>query len=145
MSLPVVHSEQLSRVVSMLHLDRQIKKLLLNQYVTLCLDVGFGLDLQHRSISIVSSGNNVVVPKEQGRKIKVFAYVLVVGGAVNLTWISGTIHTKSGIMEFANKAEGIAVSVVPPFCLFETVEGEDLNLNLSAAEGVGGHISFWRE
>lgn len=101
-----------------------------------------GYDLRTAVISESTSGSKTIVAAIPNRKIKVYAYTIVVGGAVNLTWYSDSTVI-SGTMEFGNKAEGLCPSTLPPYFLLKTKRGGALILNLSADEGVAGHVSYW--
>ena len=85
---------------------------------------------------------NAIVPTVSGKKIKVYAIVLVVSAAVNCKWQSAT-NDLSGDMNFGGKGEGYAQAVQPPAFLFATNVGEALNLNLSAGVAVDGIIAYW--
>jgi hypothetical protein len=66
--------------------------------------------------------------------------VLVANAAVNAKWQSATAGDKSGLLYLA--ANGGVVAPESPRGYFETAAGEALQLNLSAAVAVGGHISY---
>jgi hypothetical protein len=97
-------------------------------------------------ISASSSGDNAIVAAVTGKKIRVTSYVLSFSGSVNAKWRSGTTDL-SGLLY------GAAAAVVEcgptdsdlrgqrPGHL-ETARGEALNLNLSGATAVGGHLTY---
>jgi len=90
-----------------------------------------------------TSGDNTIVAAVAGKKIKVYAVVLVVSGAVNCKWKSGS-NDISGDMNFNGKGEGYSQSVSPPaFLLVNTNVNEALILNLSAAVAVDGYVCYW--
>lgn len=89
-----------------------------------------------------SSGNNEIVAAVAGKKIKVYAIVLVVSDAVNCKWCSATTDL-TGAMNFSSQGEGYSHAVQPPAFLLETAAGEALNLNLSAAVAVDGYVAYW--
>lgn len=87
-------------------------------------------------------GDNVIVAAVSGKRIKVYAVVLVVSAAVNCRWKSGA-NDLSGDMNYNGKGEGYAQAVEPPDFLMATNAGEALVLNLSAAVPVDGIVSYW--
>lgn len=90
-------------------------------------------------VSASAAGDNTVVAAVASKKIRVISYVLVAAGAVTAKWRSGTTDI-SGPLAFA--ANGGAAPGYNPFGFFETASGAALNLNLSAAVTVGGHITY---
>lgn len=96
---------------------------------------------KYASVAAASSGDNAIVAAVTGAKIRVLSYVLSAAGTVNAKWRSATTD-KSGLLYM------VANTVVPagsPAGLFETAAGEALNLNLSGAIAVGGHITYVEE
>lgn len=91
------------------------------------------------AISCSSSGNNEIVAAVTSKKIRVLNYVLVASAAVNAKWRSAS-NDKSGLLYMA--ANTGASSGFSPVGHFETVAGEALNLNLSGATAVGGHVAY---
>jgi len=87
-------------------------------------------------------GANAIVASVSGKKIKVYAVVLVVSAAVNCKWQSASSDL-TGDMNFGGKGEGYAQAVEPPAFLMATNAGEALNLNLSAAVAVDGIVAYW--
>jgi len=97
-------------------------------------------------ISCSSSGDNQIIAGVTGRRIRVCGYVLSGGGNVAAKWRSATTD-KTGLLN---------VSVVNPFTVgmpslggigepfgwFDCATGEALNLNLSGAVAVGGHVLY---
>ena len=99
-------------------------------------------------IAASSSGNNEIVAAHTSptaKKIQVIAYWLSSSGTVNAKWRSASTD-KSGLL-YCVANVGI---VVPGLALsdeefkpwYETVAGEALNLNLSAAVAVGGAVVY---
>ena len=100
-----------------------------------------GKILMHAVISEVTAARNAIVAAVSGKKIKVFAYVLINTTAQIVTWESGTTAL-SGAMALASNG-GITIAVQPPECILETVAGEALNITQSAATQLSGHLSYW--
>ena len=94
---------------------------------------------QFAVIDEASSGDNLLVAAVADRKIRVLNYVLVSAGTVNATFRSGTTPI-SGAMPLVANA-GIS-SPHSDRGLFETAVNTALNLNLSAAVGVRGHLTY---
>lgn len=102
--------------------------------------------IKSAAIACSSSGNNEIVAAVSGKSIAVLGYVLVANGAVNVKWRSASTD-KTGLLYLAANG-GAAVPVVPlsklgaGACWFATAAGEALNLNLSGAVAVGGHVLY---
>jgi hypothetical protein len=92
-------------------------------------------------IACSSSGNNeIVAAAGSGRKIRVHSYVVVVTAAVDFKWRSANTDL-TGAMSCAADGDGVA-SADAPDGLFETAANEALNLNLSGATAVAGHVRY---
>jgi len=94
------------------------------------------------AIDVAAAGDNALVAADATKKIKVLGYVMVADAAVAARFKSAAT-SKSGAMSFA--ANGGAVApYIPPNAghWFETAVNEALNLNLSAAIGVRGHLAY---
>lgn len=92
-------------------------------------------------ISASASGANTLVAAVASKQIRVLQFTLVTAGAVNVKFQSHVTPTDlTGLMDFS--ANG---GISAPFCpvgLFQTVSGEALDLNLSAAVNVGGWLVY---
>lgn len=94
---------------------------------------------KYATISESSSGDNEVVAGVTSKKIRVLSYVVMASAAVNVKWRSNATD-KSGLLYCA--ANGGAVAPFSPVGHLETAAGEPLNLNLSGAVAVGGHVTY---
>ncbi len=103
-------------------------------------DGATGLTVSFAEIDAASSGDNQIVAAQgAGNRIIVLSVVLVAsGGANTVEWRSATTPVSGG-MAFA---ENGGYSVASEYGLFETGDNVALNLNLSAATSVDGHISY---
>lgn len=99
---------------------------------------GTALTVKYASISTSASGDTTVVAAVTGKRIKVIDYVLTRASAVNMKWRSGTTDI-TGLL-YNGAAPGFN-----PVGHFRTAVGELLAINLSAAVGVGGHITYVEE
>ena len=99
-------------------------------------------DPKYASISASSSGDNAIVAAVTSKKIRVLSYVLTASAAVNAKWRSATTD-KSGLLYL--DAKGGVAAAENHGGLLETASGEALNLNLSSAVAVGGHVSYVEE
>lgn len=102
-----------------------------------------GLGLSFVVISAASSGNNAIVAALASKRIKVISYAFVASGSVSAKWRSANTDL-SGAMPFAANG-GVALSSTPQAPLFQCAVNEALNLNLSSAVGVYGHLSYIQE
>jgi hypothetical protein len=96
--------------------------------------------VKYASVSVAASGSNSLVALVSAKKIRVLGYVIVADGAVNVTFLSAAAAI-SGVMQLTAAGSGIA-SGYAPCGWFETTAGVALNLNLSAAVGVRGHLMY---
>ena len=103
---------------------------------------------QSAQITASALGDNVVVAGVAGYAIRVVGYTLTFAAAVNARWMSdvaGGAVALTGLL-YGLGAAPLPVTVAPPGPSargwFQTGSGKALNLNLSAAVAVGGHILF---
>jgi hypothetical protein len=108
-------------------------------------DMKRGLAIEFAIINAAAAGDNLIVAADGAKKLKVLQYAFVVDAAVAVKWRSAG-NDRSGAMVFAANG-GISSPFVPPAAghLLETAVNEALNLNLSGAVGVRGHVAFVRE
>ena len=92
------------------------------------------------SVDVATLGDNTLVTAVPAKQLRVLAYILVAAGAVAVRWKSGAATNLSGAMALAANG-GIAATFVP-VGLFQTVAGDALVLNLSAAVQVSGHLVY---
>ena len=83
--------------------------------------------------------SNVIVAATATKRIRVLGYTLVCTVANTITWFDATTAI-SGAMAFA--ANGGASETTTPLGLFQTTAGNGLNMTLSAATQVSGHIVY---
>jgi hypothetical protein len=91
------------------------------------------------SISVSSSGDNQIVASVSSKKIRVLSYVIVSNGTVDVKWRNGTTDVSGAMPLVVNT--GVA-SGYCPVGHFETSATTALNLNLSGAVAVRGHVSY---
>lgn len=90
-----------------------------------------------------TSGNNTLVSAVAGYRIRVLSYDFVVNGEVSVRFESGADGTAlSGVMPFASKGQGKISVYTGSHGVFETAAGELLNMELSAAVQVSGHLTY---
>jgi hypothetical protein len=98
------------------------------------------LTIKRAIISASASGNTSVVAAVTGKKIAVLSYNYMANGAVNVKFQSSNTSDISGLAYLiANTGK---VCDHNPGIWFETVAGEALNINLSAAIAVGGELTY---
>jgi hypothetical protein len=93
-----------------------------------------------KSIAVAASGT--VIPAVAGKMLRVLALKLMANGAVNAKWQSHVGPTDlTGLSYYTNPGDG---EVLPfnPLGWFQTIAGEALDINLSAAVAVGGHLTY---
>ena len=101
--------------------------------------------MKYAIVNASSSGSNTIVAAVANKRIRVLSYVIVAAGDVTVTWQSASNAISGGMPLAANGGAAPAAGQATPGGLigqFETNQGEALNLNLSAAVAVGGHITY---
>lgn len=93
------------------------------------------------TIAASTSGDNTIVAAVVGKKIRVLAVQVNASAAVNYKWQSGAGGTDITGLNYA-AANGGYVLPYSPIGWFETASNTLLNLNLSAANAVGGSITY---
>lgn len=96
------------------------------------------------AISGATGGNNTLVAAVSGKKIRVLSYVIVADSAVDVRFEDGADGTAlSGQMKLGTSTDsgGIAAPYTPRGH-FETSAGTLLNMELSAAVQVSGHLTY---
>jgi hypothetical protein len=96
-------------------------------------------------ISASASGNTEVVAAVAGKRIRVLQYRLVCGGDVTVKFRSASTDITGGMPFATNGGISAGAPVQTPAGLlfeFQTAPGEALNINLSAAIAVGGHLTY---
>lgn len=88
-----------------------------------------------------SSGATQIVPAVTAKKIRVLGYVVVANAAVNAKFQSHVTPTDlDGLLYFG--VNGGAVAPYNKVGWFETLVGEALDINLSGAVALGGHLVY---
>ena len=105
-------------------------------------DEGAPVPIKYAVIDHAGSGDNTLVAAVAGKKIRVLSYVFVVTGAVNVRFESGAGGTAlTGVMNFDAAGKGISASYSPKGH-FQTAAAALLNLELSGAVSVDGHLTY---
>lgn len=92
-------------------------------------------------ISASSSGDNTIVTGVASKKIRVLAFRVNGSAAVNWKFQSSTGGDITGLFYCVSGGQG-EIGAFSPVGLFQTVAGEDLQLNLSGAVAVGGYVVY---
>lgn len=94
-----------------------------------------------KAVAVSTSGNNGLSISAVSKKIRVLAANVTASAAVNFKWRSATAGDLTGLTYCDAAGTGV---VLPynPVGWFETTAGEDLQINLSGAVAVGGHITY---
>lgn len=89
-----------------------------------------------------ASGRTTVVGNVGGKKIRVLSYVLVSNGSVNVKFQSANVAPtdKTGLLYLVANS-GVAAAF-NPVGHFESIAGEGIDINLSSASAVGGHLTY---
>jgi len=94
--------------------------------------------LDFAKIDTASSGDNTIVTGTSGNKIIVYSIVVIVGGANNIVWKSGS----TTIIGACNLAANGGYHFESMLGVCEAASGENLVINLSSAEQTGGTVTF---
>ncbi|MBA3755982.1 MAG: hypothetical protein H0X02_07060 [Nitrosomonas sp.] len=108
-------------------------------------DTRRGQTILFASVSIASSGANLLVSASATKKIKVLHYTLVADAAVTVKFQSGSTDLTGAMSFSANGGTSSPTGTAAGGWLLETAVNEALNLNLGGAVGVRGHISYFLE
>lgn len=104
-------------------------------------DDGTILTPKRAVISASSSGVNALISAVTGKKIRVLSLVLMANAAVNVKFQSHTTPTDLTGLFYLAANGGFSVGF-SPLGHFETVAGEQLDINLSGAVAVGGCLTY---
>lgn len=97
--------------------------------------------LQYAKIDTAASGNTALVAAAgTGKKIVVRNYLLIASAAVSVKFRSANTDLTGAMALSANG--GASAAGHPEVGWFETAANEALNINLSAAQQVSGHVSY---
>ena len=99
-------------------------------------------DVQFAAVAASGIGDNQVVNAVAGKQVKVLSYVLVAAGAVSVQWQDDGGANLSGVMALAANGQVNPSGGSDAIPLLVTAVGQGLDLNLSAAVAVGGHITY---
>ena len=98
-----------------------------------------GASVQQAAINFSGSGNNTVVTGVVGKKIKILQIYLVLGGASNLTFLSG-LTALTGLMDFSsNGAFVLDFGQLPLTCVNVL---DSFIINSSSGVQVGGTVWY---
>lgn len=97
------------------------------------------MQIQHIPIAAASSGVNAIKAAVTGKVYRVLALCLSASGSVNAKWQSASTD-KTGLYYLV--ANNLVTLPYNQEGWLETVAGEALNLNLSGAVAVGGHVTI---
>lgn len=106
------------------------------------LATGGGKTLQFAPINVGVSGVTQIVAAPASGQIKVVSYVIVGGGAVSVTFQSGATAL-TGAMSLTAGGGVSANGAGSP--LLQAAAATVLNINLSAAVQVSGHLAYFVE
>ena len=94
--------------------------------------------VQYLPINATSFGDTQIVPAVSGKRIRVIAYAVIANATVSIKFRSGTTDI-TGSMRVV---EGGGIAHAYDGGLFQTAEGQALNINLSANATVGGYVVY---
>jgi hypothetical protein len=95
---------------------------------------------KHAMIAASSSGDNAVIAAAPaGFMHIVLAYMLVTAAAVTVKWKSGSTDITGGMTFDAKSGTNAPLNQLG---WFKTAAAEALNVNLSGAIGVNGHLTY---
>lgn len=110
------------------------------------IDIKNGKTIQFAKIDTASSGDTqIVAAAGVGLKIKLLSCALVCGGPVNFKWRSGTTDLSGAISCTQYSGYVLPASAPGQGHYLETAANTALNINLSGAVQVSGHISYYTE
>lgn len=104
--------------------------------------------MQSAVINASASGANTIVAGVQGRRIRVYGYVLSFSGQANAKWQDSGGSDLTGLLYGSAAGVQVIAPAVPPIAgsqpgwFTTTAQGQGLILNLSAAVAVSGHVLY---
>jgi len=101
--------------------------------------------MKYAVINASASGSNTVVAAVVGRRIRVVHYLAIAAGDVTATWLSAATAISGPMAIPQNGGMAPSAGVSSPAGIlgqFQTEVGEALNLSLSGAISVGGHLTY---
>lgn len=96
------------------------------------------LDIRRIAVSASSSGDNAILALVTGKRIRLLGCLLTAAGAVNVKWRSNTTDLSAAVVLSASGDGFVLPEAITGWV--ETVAGQALNLNLSGAVAVTGHV-----
>jgi hypothetical protein len=94
------------------------------------------------TISDGVSGQNTLIAAVTGKRLKVYALVLISEGTVGVEFRDGASTALTGRMNFQAR-EGLTIAVAPPAFLLQTTAGNAFTMNLDAAVQIDGWFAYW--
>ena len=94
--------------------------------------------VQYAPINATSFGDTQIVPAVSGKRIRVIAYAVIANATVSIKFRSDTTDI-TGSMRVV---EGGGIAHAYDGGLFQTADGEALNINLSTNATVGGYVVY---
>lgn len=107
--------------------------------------MALGSDTQSVAVDVNTAAANSIVAAVSNARIQVVGYALFnsVATAQTIRWRGGASNNLTGVIGLPSSIGGSAVVVAPQGSfLFQTNANEALNLVLSAATAVAGHIFY---
>ena len=105
-------------------------------------EVVSGKTLKSAAISLSASG--IVVAAVTNKKICVYSVKLVASAACTVKFSSNGSTDLEGAQSLSANG-GFTETVQPPDYLFETADGESLNLIITGSTNVGGRVSYFEK
>jgi len=96
-------------------------------------------------VDTASSGDTQIVAADATKKIKLLSCKLISNGTVSVKWRSGTTDLEGASPLVANSGYVLPASSPGQGHYLETAVSSALNINLSGAVQVSGHISYYLE
>lgn len=90
-------------------------------------------------ISANDGGTNIILTAVTSKCLRILSYVIISNGLTNLTWQSDLTDI-SGAMALTENT-GVSSGYMP-LGHFQTTVSEGLNINLSSAAEIGGHMTY---
>lgn len=101
--------------------------------------------MKYAIINTTTIGDNAIVPAVAGKRIKVLHYTVGCDQNIDIYWKSNSTRISGPIFLAASTSLSAGYGASSPaglVAMLETGVGEALNLNLSGAKTVGGHITY---
>lgn len=93
-----------------------------------------------QSVAVSTASDTTLVAAASGKHVTVLGYTFTAGGTQTVRWQGTNATAHSGVMDFGANGS-LSVNCHPGMC-FRTDDGAGLNIDVSQAVNVMGHVTY---